>query len=452
MEARKSLSLGNKLTYGVGNFSMQFVMTFVGSFVLIFLTDTIGLQSGIVGTLMAVSMVLDGITDVIFGAIVDKTHTKWGKARPWILWGAIPLAVCEVLLFMLPKSASTAMQYAYFFVFYTLLNAVFYTIVAVSYSTLSALITKNGDERVQIGVISFIFNFVAAMLIPSITTQLVRVLGGGVTGWRLVALIFAVIAALGLFVTALTAKELPEEAHSTQKPVEKIRFRDNYKYLLRNRYFIFMLIAMIVFTMNSVCFTSTGTYFAKYVLNNENMLSVLTMTTMMPMIASLVITPFISKKIGLFRTNAIGFVISFAFSILALILAFAGLYIPMIVCFVLRSLFMGPFAGTQNAIVGNICDYSYLKDGVHIDGTLFSCVSMGTKVGSSLSTAVIGWLLQLGGYVGTAATQSPGALRMITIVYVGLPVIYAGINALLLCNMNVEKANQELREQAEHTA
>lgn len=419
MEEKKYLSLKDKLTYGAGNFGSQFVMTFIASFILIFMTDTIGLKSGTIGTLMAISMVLDGVTDVFFGTFIDRTHTKMGKARPWMLWGIFPLVICEVLLFMIPQSAGKTMQYAYFFVVYTLINAIFYTIVAVSYNTLSALITKNSDERVQIGVIGFIFNFAAAMLIPSVTPRLVTAFGGGTAGWRAVAILFAVIAALGMLVTVLTAKELPEEVlNEGREAAPKMKFRDNFKYLIRNKYFIFMLIAMVVFTMNSICFTSTGTYFAKYILKNENMLGVLTLTTMAPMIV-------------------------------ALVCAFSKLYIPMLVCFVLRSLFMGPFAGTQNAIIGDICDYSYLKYKVHIDGTLFSCVSMGSKLGNGLSTALVGWLLEFGGYVGTAATQTSGALRAITLIYVGLPVIYAGINAFLLCNMNVAKAKAELKEHAE---
>lgn len=455
MEEKKYMSLRDKINYGMGNFGSQFVMTFIGSFILIFLTDTVGLQSGVVGTLMAVSMVLDGLTDVFFGAILDRTHSKWGKARPWMLIGIIPLVVCEVLLFMVPQAASENMKYVYFFVFYTMLNAIFYTIVAVSYNTLTALVTKNESERVQIGVIGFMLNFIAALLIPSLTPTLVGAFGGGVAGWRIVAIIFAVIAAVGLGITAITAKELPEEVLNEGKPVdtaEKMRFRDSFRYLFRNKYFFLMLISMMVFTMNSICFTSSGTYFAKYIMENENMLGILTMTTMAPMIVALLLTPTLVKKFGLFKVISVGQAISFGFSLLAMLCAFTKLYIPMLVCFVFRSLFMGPFAGTGNALTAEICEYSYLKDGVRIDGTMFSCISVGSKVGNGLSTAVIGWILQIGGYVGTAAVQTSGALTAIILVYVGLPVVYAGLNALFISRMNVMKANNQLREAAKDAA
>lgn len=455
MEEKKYMSLRDKINYGIGAFGTQFVMTFIGSFILIFLTDTVGLQSGIVGTLMAVSMVLDGITDVFFGAILDRTHSKLGKARFWMLIGIIPLVVCEVLLFMVPQSASETMKYVYFFVFYTMLNAVFYTIVAVSYNTLTVLLTKNATERVQIGVIGGLLNFVAALLIPSLTPTLVNTFGGGMAGWRIVAIIFAVIAALGLGVTAVTAKELPEEVLNEGKAAqkeEKLTLKDNFKYLFRNKYFFLMLIAMLGFTMNSICFTSSGTYFAKYILENESMLTILTMTTMAPLIVSMFITPTLVKKFGLFKTLSLGQVISFGFSALALVCAFAKLYTPMLICFVFRSLFMGPFSGAGNALTAEICEYSYLRDGVRIDGTMFSCISVGGKVGNGLSTAVIGWILQVGGYVGTAAVQTSGALTAIILVYVGLPVVYAGLNALFISRMNVVKANNQLREAAKDAA
>lgn len=121
----------------------------------LYLSDTMGLNTGIIGTLMLVSKFLDGISDVIFGNLIDRTKSKLGKARPWMLYAQIGVSLCLVLLFSIPGGLGTTAQYAYFFAFYTALNAIFYTANGIAYSALSALITRNKNERVQLGSIRF---------------------------------------------------------------------------------------------------------------------------------------------------------------------------------------------------------------------------------------------------------------------------------------------------------
>ncbi len=116
---------------------------FLTSFVMVYLTDTIGLASGIVGTLIAVSKLLDGFTDIFFfGSMIDKTHSKMGKARPWMLYGYIGCAITLVACFAVPTSLGRTAQYAWFFIAYTLLNGVFYTANNIAYSALTSLVTR----------------------------------------------------------------------------------------------------------------------------------------------------------------------------------------------------------------------------------------------------------------------------------------------------------------------
>ena len=135
--------------YGSGDIAGSVVYAFLSSFVMIYLTNTIGLSAGIVGTLIAVSKLFDGFTDIFFGAMIDKTHSRLGKAIPTD-WG------------------ETA-QYAWFFIAYTLLNGVFYTANNIAYSALTSLVTKNSKERVQMGSYRFIFAFSTSLLIQSVT-------------------------------------------------------------------------------------------------------------------------------------------------------------------------------------------------------------------------------------------------------------------------------------------
>ncbi len=162
-----------KLAYGAGDLASNCSYGLVASFVLLYLTGTMGLDSAIIGSLMLASKVLDGISDVIFGTLIDRTHSKLGKARPWMLYGQVGVSLCLFLLFAIP-AGSTTMQYIYFFIVYTALNAVFYTANNIAYSALTALITKNNNERVQLGSFRFMFAVITNIVMGFSVTGLVE--------------------------------------------------------------------------------------------------------------------------------------------------------------------------------------------------------------------------------------------------------------------------------------
>ena len=159
MEEKKYLKWYNKVGYGSGDVAGNVVYAFLSSFVMLYLTNTVGLNAGIVGTLIALSKLFDGVTDIFFGSMIDKTHTRMGKAKPWMLYGYIGCAVTLIGIFAIPESLGKTAQYAWFFIAYSLLNAVFYTANNIAYSALTALITKNSKERVEMGSYRFIFAF-----------------------------------------------------------------------------------------------------------------------------------------------------------------------------------------------------------------------------------------------------------------------------------------------------
>ena len=193
MEEKMYLKWYNKIGYGSGDVAGNVVYAFLTSFVMIYLTDTIGLMPGIVGTLIAASKLFDGVTDIFFGSMIDKTHSRLGKARPWMLYGYIGCAITLVAVFAVPTSFGDTAKYAWFFIAYTLLNGVFYTANNIAYSALTSLVTKNAKERVQMGSYRFIFAFATSLVIQSVTVGFVDKCGGGAAAWRTVAIIYAII-------------------------------------------------------------------------------------------------------------------------------------------------------------------------------------------------------------------------------------------------------------------
>lgn len=211
MDEKKYLKWYNKVGYGSGDLAGNMVYAFLSSFVMLYLTNTVGLNPGIVGTLIMVSKLFDGISDMFFGTMIDKTKSKLGKARPWMLYAYIGCAVTLVANFAIPASIGTTAQYAWFFLSYTLLNAVFFTANNIAYASLVTFCTKNSKERVEMGSFRFIFAFSTSLIIQSVTVQLVRHLGGGAAAWRTVAIIYAVVGLVVNTISVFSIKELPEE-------------------------------------------------------------------------------------------------------------------------------------------------------------------------------------------------------------------------------------------------
>ena len=189
MNDKKYLKWYNKVGYGSGDIAGNVVYALLSVFVMIYLTDTAGLNAGVIGTLMMLARIFDGVSDIFFGTLIDKTRTRMGRARPWMLWAFFGCAAMIVAIFAIPASLGDNAKYAWFFITYTLLNAGFYTANNIAYSTLTALITKNSAERVQMGSIRFIFAFSTSLLIQTITVKGVEFLGGGAQGWRTIAII-----------------------------------------------------------------------------------------------------------------------------------------------------------------------------------------------------------------------------------------------------------------------
>ena len=208
---RRYLKWYNKIGYGSGDVAGNVVYAFLSSFVMIYLTDTVGLNPGIVGTLIAVSKLFDGITDIFFGSMIDKTHSKLGKARPWMLYGYIGCAITLVGIFAIPMGMSEFAKYAWFFICYSLLNAVFYTANNIAYSALTSLVTKNSTERVEMGSYRFMFAFATSLAIQSFTLLAVSALGDTAEAWRTVAIVYAIIGLIVNTLSVFSVKELPEE-------------------------------------------------------------------------------------------------------------------------------------------------------------------------------------------------------------------------------------------------
>lgn len=451
MEEKKYLKWYNKVGYGAGDIAGNVVYALLAAFVMIYLTDTVGLNAGIVGTLIAVSKIFDGISDIFFGAMIDKTKSKMGKARPWMLYGYFGCAVCLVAIFCIPVDMGQKAQYAWFFIAYTLLNAGFYTANNIAYSALTALITKNNSERVQMGSIRFMFAFGTSMLIQAITVGFVAKLGGGAAAWRTVAIIYAIIGVISNTLSVLSVKELSDEELAEDKKSdeseEKYNLISAFKLLVHNKYFLMICGSYLLMQLYSATL-GMGIYFMKYVLGDEGLFGTFSWAINIPMIVGLLVTPILVAKFnGMYKLNVAGYVIGTAGRLGVVAAGYMRNIMLMLAFTAVAALGMSPLQGDMNALIATTSEYTRLTTGKKVDGTMYSCTSFGTKVGGGLGTAIAGWMLAASGYVQNAVTQSQSCVNMLYVMYLWLPMIFNLIITFILIRLNVEKANKELQKQ-----
>ena len=453
MQEKRYLNWYNKIGYGAGDIAGNCVYALLTAFMMIYLTDYIGLDMGIVSTLIAASKVFDGVTDFFFGRMIDKTHTKMGKARPWMLWPYVGCAITLVACFSIPTSWGMTAQYIFFFLSYTLLNAVFFTANNIAYASLTALITRNTSERVQIGSFRFIFAFATKIVIEAVTVFAVTWLGGGVAGWRAIAIIYAVIGLATNTLSVFSVKELPEEeAPKAEKQEEnKLTFLQSFKVLLKNKYYV-IICSSYILTQLYASVIGMGTYYAKYILGNENIFSTLSLSINITMVVALTLLPTVIRKLGgMYKLNIWGYLLAVVGRLGVMAAGYMG-NLPLMLAFTaLSTVGIAPLQGDLNALIACCSEYTTLTTGHRLEGMMYSCSSLGIKLGGALGTAVCGWLLDAAGYVKNAAIQTATAVNMLQFLYLWMPVILCALVALLLVFLRVERANEQiLAERTRH--
>ena len=452
MEEKKYLRWYHKVGYGSGDIAGNCVYALLTAFMMIYLTDTVGLSMGIVSTLIAVSKIFDGVSDFFFGRMIDKTHTKMGKARPWMLWPYIGCSVCLVACFAIPMSWGDTAQYIFFFIAYTLLNAVFFTANNIAYASLTALITKNTEERVQIGSFRFIFAFATKIIIEAVTIYAVTWLGGGAMGWRTIAIIYAVLGLIVNTISVFSVKELPEADEGMEeerKDERKLNFIQSFKLLLQNKYYV-IICGSYILTQLYASVIGMGTYYAKYILGNEELFSDLSLAINITMVVALTVLPFVIKKLGgMYKLNIWGYAIATAGRVGVMVAAYMG-SLPLMLAFTaVSTIGIAPLQGDLNALIACCSEYTTLKTGHRLDGMMYSCSSLGLKLGGALGTAVCGWLLDATGYVENAAIQNVATIGMLNFLYLWLPVILCAAVCFLLVFLRVENSNKKLLAERE---
>lgn len=324
-----------------------------------------------------------------------------------------------------------------------------YTANNIAYSALTSLVTKNSKERVQMGSCRFIFAFSTSLLIQAITVGFVEKCGGDAAAWRLVAIIYAAIGLIVNTISALSVKELPEEELNEGEQAgeaEKYGLVQAFKLLVKNKFYLMICGTYILQQLYSAMI-GAGIYYMTWVLKNKNLFGQFAWAVNIPLIIALIFTPtLVGKWNGMYKLNVRGYMLATVGRALVVVAGYMGSVPLMILFTAVAALGQGPWQGDMNAVIASCSEYTYLTQGKHVDGTMYSCTSLGIKIGGGIGTAVVGWLLEFSGYVGTNATQPQSALSMMQFIYLWLPLVFDLLITIVLSQMNVEETNANIRK------
>lgn len=429
--------LAERFSYGCGDFGCNIIYTAMSAFLLFYYTDYAGVNAAAVGTIMLISRVFDGISDIIMGVIVDRTKSKFGKARPWLLRMCIPFAISGILLFSVPTDWAETPKLVYVFITYNLVSTVIYTAINVPYSALNALMTQDAYERSVLSIFRNLLATAGTLLINTFTLPLVEKFGDNASAWTKTFCVFGVVAVAAFLINFFGTKERVKPVAQENGQVKDVPFKEGVKALFQNKYWIMMTgMLALFFLMYSVNGGAT-VFYAKDILGSRDLVATINGIFNVVQIAGMFFIAMLVKKLGKRNVFAVGLVLDI---VGMLILNFSGGSMTLIVVSsIIRGIGNSCGGATMWAMVSDTIDYGEWKTGYRTEGLVNSACSFGYKIGNGIGSALLGVILEAGGYVGEALVQTPEALFSIKICFVWIPVVVYVIGLVIMKFWNLDK-------------
>lgn len=434
------VSLSERISYALGDVGCNFIWTTVASFLTLYYTDSVGISAGVVGTIMLVTRLLDGLTDLGMGMILDRTNTRWGKARPWILWSAPFMSLGLIALFSVPAGLGDTGKTIYAVITYVFVAAFAYTASNLAFNTLISLMTADQQSRISANSIRFICTGVIIITISYITTPLVRAVG-----WTWMATIYGALALICFLITFFGVRERCSGVDGSNSDRDKVGGLKAFKLLFKNRYFITIAIIFIMYYIGNSIFSTMGIYYVRDILHDQDLYGTITLFTRVPMMLTLITVPKLVDKYGKWKCMIVGFILMALGHGIMLISTTNTVLV--VIGLIIRGAGTGPIMSGIFSLVADAVDYGEWKTGVRQAGLTNSATSFGMKVGTGLGSAICGWGLALGGYDANEAVQSAQTLSAEVIMFVALPILIIIICMISLYFTNIDKIYPKIRKE-----
>jgi len=437
----KKLSFWEKTGYGCGDLASVLFWQNITLYLLFFYTDSFGLTAVAAGTMIAVSRVLDAIFDLGIGMAADRTNTKWGKFRPFILWGAVPLAIMAVLAFTTPNFGPNGkLIYAYF----TFIGFMFfYSFVNIPYTSLMGVISPDSKERTSVSSFKFVGAYLAGLIVSFTALVLAKHFGNGSStstrGWSLTMVVYAVFAIIFFAITFLSTKE-------RVKPIakEKSTVRNDLKDLMKNDAWLILFAVTILFILFNCVRISVTTHYFKYfvgaqdysIFGNtfhfsfEDLASGFNGIGQAFSLIGVFLVPWFAGMSGKKRAVIILLIISMLCTGSFYFLKPENLTLIFAIQ-IIGSITGGPISAILWAMYADTADYSEWKTGRRATGLVYSASILSTKIGWAVGAAIVGLILGAYGFQANVVQNAnvvSGLRSMMSII----PLIFGAVALGLL--------------------
>lgn len=452
------LSFKEKVGYGMGDMASNFYMGFFALFLLYYYTDVYGISAAAAATMLLVTKFIDAISDPAMGLLTDRTFTKWGKYRPYLLWMAIPYALLGYLLFLGPEFGNTG-KLIFAYVSYSLVMLA-YTAINVPYSGLMAVIHPESAERTKAAQFRFIFASIGSLVVGASAKPLVEFLGGGdeLLGFRLTIILFAVLSVIVFWYTFTVTKErvMPKK--------HKVSIKEDMANLLANKSWLILVCTGIFVVIGLVARFASIAYYTKYYMGDDgtNILLWMDQTTLiiscglLGQLCGALVTPILVARFEKHR-------LMFTINLFHAILLFFGFTISsdnLALTTIIHTLGITTFGIAITLLFTMYTDcveYGEWKTGNNSAGLTVSASMFSLKFGSAVGGALPGFILAAFGFIANQH-QTPESIEGIRYMFNILPAIFFLLGAVLILFYKIDRnqlkqIEHELakrRTQAEH--
>jgi glycoside/pentoside/hexuronide:cation symporter, GPH family len=437
------LSIREKIGYGLGDTASHFVWDMVGFWILIFYTDTFGISAAAAGTIMLIARFWDMLSDPLMGIISDRTNTRWGKFRPYLLWMAVPYGVLAVLTFSTPDLGETG-KIIYAATTYLLLMTVF-TAINLPYSSLGAVMTSDSYERAGLNSYRFIFAFAGQFIVTGTALYLANYFGQGnmAQGYQYTLILFGFISIILFYITFKTTRE-----RVSPPPEQQQNLKEDLRNLFRNRPWVIMffvgIISFIMFAMQNLSIA----YYFKYYIGNEESVQLFNIIGTVALIIGIPFSKPLAKRFGKRNVYIASSLLSGLFFILLYIPGNDNIY-SIYVLNILAKFTYAPAVPLLWTMLGDTADFSEWKFKRRATGLVFSAATFAQKAGWGVGGALAGWILALYNFIPNAeqtATSLTGIKLMVS-VFPGL--LYMSCAILLYFYSIDHKTTLEMERELE---
>ena len=408
---QKTMRTGDYLADCGGQFALN-AMTGLVSAVLYFYTEKVGVAAATAANVLLAAKIVDAFTDLIMGKIMDNGKSPKGKCRPWFLRMAIPAFVAIVALFTVPAGLTGFAQVAYLFLSNVFLTAIVSTAVMIPYGAILVMRTKSLEERNKMGIFRAAAGYVIGMVIAIALVPLTNMLGSNGVADQAAYIKFAVIVgALSMIFLFILYKTSKETAAQEEKPDDGLAFGDAINKLFHNKYWVIVLLANLLVNVIYALSSSSGTYYAKYILGNDNLIGIMGAVGLTKTLKIAFALGVIGNVIRCFKPDS--FILCITVGLLG---SFAT--IPMM-C----------LGGTLNSMAMDYNDYKYHNK---IIGMSASASSFGSKVASGIGASLVGWILAVVNFTGNMEVITPAVRYGIYTFSLYIPlVMFVGLFILI---------------------